>query len=208
MWGCQGGLLPPAWEFIMDNGIMTYADYPYTSGTSETEGKCKHDESKTIATRPKSIHMYTPNNTVSEMKAIWMQQPVSVSLDASRSTFQLYKSGVIPADNNCGEQLNHAIVGVGYSDTDNGPSPNPGPNPDPNPPNPTPVGNCKVKKWWHTCEDAPARRNLQHYGQLDNYWLMQNQWGTGWGDQGFIRIEISGGKGACGMNKELEWAEI
>ena len=157
--------------------------------------------------------MYTPNNTVSEMKAVWLKQPVSVSLDAGRAPFQFYRSGVVPADADCGEQLNHAIVGVGFTDDGGSPDPNPNPNPDPNPdpnpgPNPAPVGNCKVKKWWHTCEEAPARRNLQDASGLNNYWLMQNQWGTGWGDNGFIRIEISGGKGACGMNKELEWAEI
>jgi hypothetical protein len=194
---------------------MTYEDYPYTSGTSAQEGDCKHETAKAISTRPKSIHMYTPTNTITEMKEVWMRQPVSVSLDASRQAFQFYKSGVVKATDDCGEQLNHAIVGVGYTD-DGGspPDPNPNPNPDPNPnPNPdptppTPVGNCKVKKWWHTCEDAPARRNLQDASGNNNYWLMQNQWGTSWGDNGFIRIEISGGKGGCGMNKELEWAEI
>jgi hypothetical protein len=136
---------------------------------------------------------------------------VSVSLDASRIAFQFYKSGVIKADADCGEQLNHAIVGVGYTDEGVNPDPNPNPNPgpDPTPPTPpTPTGNCTVKKWWHTCEDEPARRNLQDASGFTNYWLMQNQWGTGWGDNGFVRIEISGGKGGCGMNKELEWAEI
>jgi hypothetical protein len=78
---------------------------------------------------------------------------VSVSLDASRNTFQFYKSGVVKADADCGEQLNHAIVGVGYTDDEGSPGPNPNPNPDPTPPTPpTPVGNCKVKKWWHTCD--------------------------------------------------------
>jgi hypothetical protein len=37
---------------------------------------------------------------------------------------------------------------------------------------------------------------------------MMNQWGTGWGDEGFVRFEISGGIGACGINKEIEWADL
>lgn len=211
MWGCQGGLLPPAWEFMRDHGIMKYTDYPYTSGTSAQEGTCKHDVSKVIPDRPKTIHMYTPNNTVSEVKELFKRQPVSISLDASRAPFQFYKSGVVKQDANCGEQLNHAIVGVGYSDDggdDTTPTPTP-PTPDPDPtPNPTPTGNCTVKKWWHTCDAAPTRRNLQDASGHNNYYLMQNQWGTDWGDNGFIRIEISGGVGGCGMNKEIEWAEI
>lgn len=138
---------------------------------------------------------------------------MSISLDASRSAFQFYKSGVISKDANCGEQLNHAIVVVGYTDGgDDGDESSDDTNPTPNP-TPAPVGNCKVTKWWHTCE-APVtrRRNLQNGGNdasgFNNYWLMQNQWGTTWGDNGFVRIEISGGKGGCGMNKEIEWAEI
>ena len=134
---------------------MKYTDYPYTSGTSAQEGTCKHDTSKVIADRPKTIHMYTPNNTVSEVKELFKRQPVSISLDASRAPFQFYKSGVVKQDANCGEQLNHAIVGVGYSDdggVDPSPTPTP-PTPDPDPtPNPTPTGNCTVKKWWHTCD--------------------------------------------------------
>jgi len=100
---------------------------------------------------------------------------------------------------------------VGYSDggSDGGDDTNP---PDPTPPTPTPTGNCTVKKWWHTCEPAATRRNLQGGGPdangNNNYWLMQNQWGTDWGDQGFIRFEITGGVGACGINREIEWAEL
>jgi len=164
---------------------MKYEDYPYFSGDTNKEGPCLHDESKVIPTRPKSIHMYTPLNTVTQMKAKWAEQPVSVSLDASRAAFQFYKSGVVSKDADCGEQLNHAIVGVGYSDGgDGGDDSGDDTTPDPSP---APVGNCKVKKWWHTCDPAPTtRRNLQNGGNdasgFNNYWLMQNQWGTDWGD--------------------------
>jgi hypothetical protein len=53
---------------------MTNADYPYVSKDSAVEGKCQQQKNdpRVIADRPKSIHMYTPNNTVTEMKAIWM----------------------------------------------------------------------------------------------------------------------------------------
>jgi len=40
-----------------------------------------------------------------------------------------------------------------------------------------------------------------------NYWKVQNSWGTGWGDDGFILIEIVGGDGVCGINKVVEWVE-
>merc|ERR1711990_240322 len=31
-------------------------------------------------------------------------------------------------------------------------------------------------------------------------WVIQNSWGTGWGDSGFARIEATDGNGVCYMN--------
>ena len=35
------------------------------------------------------------------------------------------------------------------------------------------------------------------------YWLVQNSWGTSWGDEGFIKIAVEDGKGVSGMNQEI-----
>jgi len=40
---------------------------------------------------------------------------VSISIDASGATFQLYKNGII---NSCGTSLNHAVLVVGYGHDD------------------------------------------------------------------------------------------
>merc|ERR1712079_880161 len=47
---------------------------------------------------------------------------------------------------------------------------------------------------------AENRLNRNGY---DNYWKIQNSWGTGWGDQGFILFEIAEGAGVCGMNSYI-----
>jgi len=126
---------------------------------------------------------------------------MTIAVDAGRAAFQYYSSGVVSLDDNCGKQLNHAIVLVGY--TDDGevdPSPGPGPNPDPEPP----VDEvCTVTKWWHSCEGGDNRRQLQDSNGYNNYWKVQNSWGTGWGDQGFILFDIVEGDGVCGMNMEI-----
>lgn len=41
-----------------------------------------------------------------------------------------------------------------------------------------------------------------------DYFLVQNQWGTGWGDQGFIKMAATGGNGVCGMNLENLYIEL
>ena len=39
--------------------------------------------------------------------------PVSIALDAGKSVFQLYRSGILNSSS-CGTTLNHAVVIVGY----------------------------------------------------------------------------------------------
>jgi len=37
------------------------------------------------------------------------------------------------------------------------------------------------------------------------YWIMRNSWGTGWGEQGYIRIEIQEGDGICGIQMQPQF---
>ena len=40
------------------------------------------------------------------------------------------------------------------------------------------------------------------------YWIVQNSWGEGWGDNGFIHLAVEEGLGVCGMNQYAEWIDI
>lgn len=35
----------------------------------------------------------------------------------------------------------------------------------------------------------------------DDYFIVRNSWGTGWGDQGHIKLKAQNGLGTCGMNQ-------
>jgi cathepsin L len=34
----------------------------------------------------------------------------------------------------------------------------------------------------------------------NDYWIVRNSWGTGWGESGYIRMAMTDGKGTCGIN--------
>ena len=50
--------------------------------------------------------------------------------------------------------------------------------------------------------------NLDHavlavgFNQPDSYYIVKNSWGTDWGEQGYIRVAITPGKGICGIQME------
>ena len=42
----------------------------------------------------------------------------------------------------------------------------------------------------------------------ENYWIVQNSWGTAWGDYGYVRIWMRDGPGICGINLAVEYPLI
>jgi C1A family cysteine protease len=53
------------------------------------------------------------SRSVSQLKAAIAQQPVSVTIEADKSCFQMYSGGIF--DNTaCGTSLDHAVAAVGY----------------------------------------------------------------------------------------------
>lgn len=86
---------------------MAESSYAYTA----KDGSCRYDGRGT-GVKAVSHHMVTANN-ISAMKTAVTQQPVSVLIEADRSAFSAYRSGVFNSSA-CGTNLDHAVSVVGY----------------------------------------------------------------------------------------------
>ncbi|XP_030462140.2 ervatamin-B-like [Syzygium oleosum] len=113
-YGCNGGWMDTAFEYIIQNGgITSEANYPYRA----TDGTC--DTSAASSTVAKITgYMEVPTNNEGELLNAVAMQPVSIALDASGREFQSYSSGVF--NGNCGTAMTHAVVIVGYGTTEDG----------------------------------------------------------------------------------------
>lgn len=86
------------------------SDYPYTSGSGAT-GTCHSD--KSLEKVQVSGYTNVKAQSVSQLKAAIAQQPTSVTIEADKLVFQMYKSGVLDSTS-CGTNLDHAVAAVGY----------------------------------------------------------------------------------------------
>ncbi|CAA7395919.1 unnamed protein product [Spirodela intermedia] len=109
--GCGGGLMDYAFEFIKNNGgIAAARDYPYTAA----DGACDTDKENSPAATIDGHEDVPANDEDALLKAV-ANQPVSVAIDAGGRKFQFYSEGVFAGD--CGTELNHGVVAVGYGET-------------------------------------------------------------------------------------------
>jgi C1A family cysteine protease len=112
--GCNGGQMEGADKYLIANGQCSLASYPYTSGTTMTEGSCKKCSAIAHFTSCADVK---PNDQVS-LKAAVFKQPVSVAIEADTRYFQSYSGGILDAAT-CGTTLDHGVLVVGYG-IDNG----------------------------------------------------------------------------------------
>jgi cathepsin L len=108
--GCNGGLMDSAFKYIISNhGIDTEASYPYLTATNF---QCEYKAANSGAT----IASYTDVAAGSEdaLATAVNSRPVSVAIDASHNSFQLYVSGVYYEPACSASALDHGVLAVGY----------------------------------------------------------------------------------------------
>ena len=105
--GCEGGSMDLGFQYIIDNGLCTNLTYPYIASDQE----CQKDCSSVV-----NITKYGDLRQNDEFNLLLgvAQQPVSVAIQANKRSFQLYQSGIY-SDLDCGTQLDHGVLVVGYS---------------------------------------------------------------------------------------------
>jgi cathepsin L len=109
--GCNGGFMNNAFKYIIYNrGIDTGASYPYQGYTTYT---CKYNPLNKGA----SISSYKTVMSGSEsalQNAVGLVGPVSIAMDASKRSFQLYNGGYYYEPTCSPTNLNHGMLAVGY----------------------------------------------------------------------------------------------
>jgi len=113
--GCNGGLMDDAFRYVEANkGLDTEASYPYTAkdGTS-----CKFTTANVGATI--TSHKDIARGNENALTTAIQTQPISVAIDASQNSFQLYKSGVYVEPKCSSSKLDHGVLAVGYGTDSN-----------------------------------------------------------------------------------------
>nr|XP_047128154.1 procathepsin L-like [Hydra vulgaris] len=112
-YGCRGGWMDNAFEYIKVNkGIENEFDYPYYA---QDLNDCYYQEEYSVASDTGFVDIPSGNENALK-EAVATIGPISVTIDASKSSFASYKSGVYyePTCGNAIQNLTHGVLVVGY----------------------------------------------------------------------------------------------
>ena len=113
-YGCEGGSLEPAYDYIKDKGLVSDKTYPYTAITGDN---CDSKKDNLVA-NIKSYVVIDEGDEKALKEALATRGPIAVGLDASSDTWQFYGGGIY-YESECKssiENVNHAVLLVGYGE--------------------------------------------------------------------------------------------
>lgn len=108
--GCKGGLMDQAFDYVIKNqGIDTEESYPY----KPRDGPCEFKKADIGATETScmDIKMGSEDDLQAAVATVG---PISVGIDASHASFQLYSGGVYSERRCSTKKLDHGVLVVGY----------------------------------------------------------------------------------------------
>lgn len=221
-YGCNGGLEINGWGYQKVNGARSDADYDYHSGSTYSAGTCEASAHTPIA----KVDSYTGWYDfvgADEIIERLADGPVTLGIQGENTYFYQYESGVLDSSNCDGSNIDHAVVIVAYEPGTEGETTEPvtevvtytqtrcrkrrrGDYRSPS--------GCRRTGWYvHDTYRRFCCRDYEWTEEVvidagtvasDAYFLIQNSWGTNWGEEGFVKfkVEPDSNMGACGMNKE------
>ncbi|CAF1377160.1 unnamed protein product [Adineta steineri] len=108
--GCNGGLMTQSFEYLEEaGGIESEDTYPY-KGHEET---CTFNTSKVVVKVCGFVNISSGNEDALK-QAVALIGPIATAVDASRTSFQMYQSGVYEEPQCSSDQPSHGIFIVGY----------------------------------------------------------------------------------------------
>lgn len=109
--GCDSGVMSQSFEYMIENGIGSESDYPY-SGRNQT---CQLNELKKILKIKEYVQLPAGDeNTL--MKAVAKVGPISAAMEVTNNTRQFVGKSIF-YDKTChrnSDFMNHAVLIVGY----------------------------------------------------------------------------------------------
>lgn len=111
--GCNGGLQENAFIHWMRHPFITEGAYPYVAA----DRTCQEDSIKTTMPLIKTAFRVDVGDDL--LYEALKHQPVSISIRAENDGFRQYTGGIVDVANDCGVDIDHAVLLVGYNSYDN-----------------------------------------------------------------------------------------
>ncbi|KAJ3613098.1 hypothetical protein NHX12_019354 [Muraenolepis orangiensis] len=113
--GCSGGLMDHAFDYIQSvAGLDTEESYPYEA----EDGECRFNPATVGATCTGHVDIAAGNESALQ-EAVATVGPISIGIDASHGSFQMYHSGVYSEPDCSSQDLDHGVLIVGYGTYNN-----------------------------------------------------------------------------------------
>lgn len=111
--GCNGGLQENAYVHWMHHPFITEKDYPYVA----QDRVCQEDNIRSSMPLIKTGFRVDVGDDL--LYQALRHQPVSISIRAENDGFRQYTGGIVDAASDCGVDIDHAVLLVGYNKHDN-----------------------------------------------------------------------------------------
>ncbi|XP_069905932.1 procathepsin L isoform X2 [Oryctolagus cuniculus] len=107
--GCSGGLMDYAFQYVKDNrGLDSEESYPY----EQRKGSCKYNPRFSAANVTGFVDVSKDEKAL--MEAVATVGPVSVGIATTPESFLFYEGGIYYDPKCSSENVNHAVLVVGY----------------------------------------------------------------------------------------------